>query len=102
MILIIDGLPIRKESKIRKTKNNRKGKLSNKRSLQNIKALTRKSRRFTDKKIETPETSNKVIIDPKITVENYQPNPVDSSNTSTISPTLFNYKPGQFITLTLR
>ncbi|WP_232826239.1 FAD-binding oxidoreductase, partial [Cyanothece sp. BG0011] len=84
--------PLEKNLKSEKSTNHKKGKSSNKRSLQNLKALTRKNRRSTDKKTETTEKSNQVIIDPKTTLNNYQPNPVatpsSSSNTSTISPPL--------------
>ena len=169
-VLIVDGLPVKKKSKFRKNKKNKNGNSSNKRSLQNIKALTRKNRRSSEKKAETKEKSNQIIIDPKTTLNNYQSNPVPSptnssssaatspplptakkeTKTSTksiettgttfksqppaleginwwnkgkitvrclniiedtndvktfrfigISPTLFNYKPGQFVTLNL-
>ncbi|MDJ0579357.1 2Fe-2S iron-sulfur cluster-binding protein [Crocosphaera sp.] len=169
-VLIVDGLPIKKKMKSRKSKNRKNNKSSNKRSLQNIKALTRKKRHSTEKKTERLEPSNPIIIDPKTTLNNYQlesasssvngangtiisppsprakkenktsPNP--QKNTQTIgeykppkleginwwnkgkitvrclniiedtqdvktfrfigtSPTLFNYKPGQFVTLNL-
>ena len=91
-VLIVDGLPITKKSKIKRNRNNKKNKSSNKRSLQNIKALTRKNRRTAEKKTETSEPSNQIIIDPKTTLNNYQSEPFSptnsASNGTVLSPPL--------------
>ncbi|MGK7881683.1 MAG: 2Fe-2S iron-sulfur cluster-binding protein [Crocosphaera sp.] len=91
-VLIVDGLPIKKKMKSRKSKNRKNNKSSNKRSLQNIKALTRKKRHSTEKKIEISEPSNQIIIDPKTTLNNYQLESASSSingaNGTVISPPL--------------
>ncbi|MCH2247832.1 MAG: FAD-binding oxidoreductase [Crocosphaera sp.] len=91
-VLIVDGLPIKKKSKNRKSKNTKKSKSSNKRSLQNIKALTRKNRRSTDKASEKTEPANQVTLEPTTKADNYQLESGSSmgngSNGAVISPPL--------------
>ncbi|MDJ0657994.1 MAG: FAD-binding oxidoreductase [Crocosphaera sp.] len=91
-VLIVDGLPVKKKSKFRKSKNQKNGSSSNKRGLQSIKALTRRNRRSTDKKTETPAKSNQITIDPKTTLNNYPPQPIspptNASNGTAVSPPL--------------